>query len=80
MVVLLMSVMVFFGSVTLQAKNKEYKSQEAELKAQIEEAKERSKEIEEYQEYVQTDEYVKEIAREKLGLVDPDEILFKPAE
>lgn len=79
-VVLLMSVMVFFGSVTLQAKNKEYMSQEAELKAQIEEAKERSKEIEEYQAYVQTDEYVKEIAREKLGLVDPDEILFKPAE
>lgn len=79
-VVLLLAVMVFFGSIKLQAKNKEYKRQEAELETQIAEAKERAEEIEEYQEYVQTDEYAKEIAREKLGLVDPDEILFRPVE
>lgn len=79
-VVLLLAVMVFFGSVKLQAKNKEYMRQEAELEAQIAEAEERAEEIEEYQDYVQTDEYAKEIAREKLGLVDPGEILFKPVE
>lgn len=79
-VVLLLAVMVFFGSIKLQAKNKEYMRQEAELEAQIAEAEERSKEIEDYKNYVQTDEYAKEIAREKLGLVDPDEILFKPVD
>jgi len=79
-VVLLLAVMVFFGSIKLQAKNQEYMRQEAELEAQIAEAEARSKEIEDYKNYVQTDEYAKEIAREKLGLVDPDEIIFKPVD
>ena len=67
------------NAVKLQARNQDYKQQEAELKAQINEQKERSKEVKEYQKYVKTDEYIKEIAEEKLGLVDPDEIIFKPA-
>ena len=33
----------------------------------------------EEREYVQKEEYIKEVAKEKLGLVDPDEILLKPA-
>ena len=68
------------NAVTLQARNKSYKRQEAELKAQINEQKERAGEIKEYQEYVKTDEYIKEVAEEKLGLVDPNEIIFKPAQ
>ncbi|HAX53578.1 FtsB family cell division protein [Muricomes intestini] len=67
------------NALTLQAKNKDYKQQEEELRTQIKEQKERTKEIEEYKEYVKTDEYVKEMAEEKLGLVDPGEIIFKPA-
>ena len=66
--------------MTLQAKNKSYKQQEAELKSQINEQKERAEEIKEYEEYVKTDEYIKEVAEEKLGLVDPNEIIFKPAQ
>ncbi len=38
----------------------------------------RAKELEEYEEYVKTDEYVEEVAREKLGLVYKDEIIFEP--
>ena len=67
------------NAVKLQAKNQDYKQQEAELKAQISEQKERSKEVKEFKKYVKTDEYIKEVAEEKLGLVDPDEIIFKPA-
>ena len=33
-------------------------------------------EIAEYQEYTQTDEFVEDVAREKLGLVHDDEIVF----
>ena len=29
--------------------------------------------------YVQTKQYIEEIAKQKLGLVNPDEILLKPA-
>ncbi len=77
---LLLTGVLTVNSVMLQAKNKEYKEQEAELEAQIQEEKNRSEEIEDYEEYVKTDEYIKETAEEKLGLVDPDEVILKPAE
>ena len=73
-VLVLLICVLTVNAVTLQAKNKDYKQQEAELKAQISEQKERAKEVKEYEEYVKTDEYIKEVAEEKLGLVDPDEI------
>lgn len=68
------------GSLTLHARNTQYKEQEAELKAKIEDEEKRSEEIEKYEEYVQTDEYIKDTAENKLNLVDPNEIVFKPAE
>lgn len=68
------------NAVRLYQKNKVYKQQEAELEAQIKEEEERSKEVEAYEEYVKTDEYIKEVAEDKLGLVDPNEIIFKAAE
>ncbi len=68
------------GSVRLCAKIDSYKQQEAELQSQIEEAKKRAEEIKAYEEYVQTDDYVKDVAEEKLGLVDPEDIVFKPQE
>ena len=37
------------------------------------------RELEEYRVYVQTKQYIEEIAKQKLGLVNPDEILLKPA-
>ncbi len=68
------------NSVSLYARNEVYKQQEAELKAQIKEQKARSEKVEEYREYIKTDDYIKDVAEEKLGLVDPDEILFRPEE
>ena len=35
---------------------------------------------EEFEEYVKTDDYIKEMAEERLNLVDPNEIIFKPSE
>ncbi len=68
------------SSVSLQAKNEEYKAQEEELAAQIKEEEKRSKEVEEFEKYVKTDDYIKDTAEEKLNLVDPNEIIFKPSE
>lgn len=65
------------SSISIYSKNQDYKQQEAELEAQIKKEEERSKEIKEYQDYVKTDDYIKEVAEDKLGLVDPNEILFK---
>lgn len=80
MILFCLSGVLAVGSVTLHAKNAQYKEQEAELKAQIKDEEKRAEEIEKYEEYVQTDDYIKDTAESKLNLVDPDEIVFKPAE
>jgi len=49
-----------------------------ELKAQIEEERLREKDIEYLEIHIQTPEYIMELAREKLGLVYPNEIIFRP--
>ena len=72
-------VLVLCASATSSyAKNEEYKEREIKLQAQLNEERERTKEIEAYKEYTKTDEYVEGIAREKLGLVYPDEIILQP--
>ncbi len=65
------------ASISLHAKNKDYMAQEAELEAQIQDERDRAEEINELEEYVGTDEYVEDVAKEKLGLVYPNEILFE---
>ena len=76
-VVLLLTVMVSANSMTLKAKNREYQAQETELKEQIQAEKDRSEEIKELDKYVGTDKYVEDVAKEKLGLVHNNEIIFK---
>ena len=53
----------------LKTQEKEYSRQLAGLKKEKKEADKRAEELKEYEEYVKTDEYVEEVAREKLGLV-----------
>lgn len=79
-VLVCMTVMLGVGSMRLQAKNAQYKAQEAELQEQIREQEDRAKEIDEFEEYVKTDDYIKEMAEDRLNLVDPNEIVFKPSE
>ena len=79
MVLVVLSGVLAVSSVKLNAKNAQYKAQEEELEAQIKEEEQRAKEVKEFEEYVKTDDYIKETAKQKLGLVDPNEIIFKPS-
>ena len=63
---------------TLQQKNLDYQIREEKLEAALQEEEERKAELEEKKIYVRTKQYVEEVAKEKLGLVKPDEILLKP--
>ena len=76
-VVFLLFAVISVNSMTLRAKDQFYQAQEQELEEQIKEEKARSKEIEDLEEYVGTDEYVEDVAKEKLGLVHENEIIFK---
>ena len=76
-VILLLAVMVTVSSVELRAKNNAYIEQEQELEADIQAEKERAEEISDLEEYVGTDEYVEQQAKDRLGLVHENEIIFK---
>lgn len=76
-VIVMLTAVLSVASISLHEKNKNYKEQEAKLEAQLQEEMEREEEIAELEEYVGTDEYIEDVAKEKLGLIYPNEILFK---
>ena len=71
--VLILSVQI----VRLYQKNESYKAQEAALQVQLDEETERTQELEELEEEIDSDEYIEDIARSKLGMVKENEIIFK---
>lgn len=77
-VMLLLVVVLAVGGMSLKAKNRAYQAQQEELELQLKEAEERSREIDDLQEYIGSDSYTEEIARDKLGLAYPDEIVLEP--
>ena len=76
-VIVVLGVTLSVASISLHKKNQGYKAQETELQKQLEEEKVRAEEIDELEKYVGTDEYIEDVAKDKLGLVYPNEILFK---
>lgn len=76
-VVLMMCLLLTIQSYKLQVKAGEYRLREEELQTQLDNEKNRSEEIEELRDYVTTKKYIEEVAKDKLGLVYEDEIIFK---
>ena len=79
LVVASLAVVVNLKSTSMRKKELEYQIREEALEKQKTEEENRARELEEYRVYVQTKQYIEEIAKQKLGLVNPDEILLKPA-
>ena len=78
-VVASLAVVVNLKSTSMRKKELEYQIREEALEKQKTEEENRARELEEYRVYVQTKQDIEEIAKQKLGLVNPDEILLKPA-
>lgn len=77
LVVVMILVLVSVRSVELHSKIDAKTAEAMQLDAQIEAEEQRAIEIEAFGKEVQTKGYIEDIAREKLGLVYEDEILFK---
>ena len=75
-----MAIVVKMRSSSLKEKDLEYQAREESLRKQVDEEKQRAARLEEQRVYVQTKQYIEKVAKEKLGLVNPDEILLKPTE
>ncbi len=83
--VVVLFMLVFLPAVGFHVWNqsrvlKELKAEEATLQAQLSEEQARSIELEKQQEYYTSDSYIEKVAREQLGLVKPDEVVFKNQE
>lgn len=70
---------VVVGLQMLQKNNslRELREQEEKLEQQYEQELQISENLKDKEQYVHTDEYLEEMAR-KLGLLYPDEVIFKP--
>ena len=75
--VTLLTIVVFIRSVSLYQKLHQYETRIDALETQIETEEARTEEIEEFKKYTTTRKYIEEVAKEKLGLVYPGEIIFK---
>ena len=78
--VLCLLVVASVGKIQLRQKGEAYRQREEELLSAIAEEEARTEEIEEFRKYTETKKYVEEVAKERLGLVYEDEILFKATE
>jgi len=80
LLLLVMAGVMSVQMVSLYEKNQEYRGREQELQSQLEAEESRREELEKYEEYITTKEYIEKIAKTKLGLVYPNEVIFKEKE
>ncbi|WP_026509045.1 MULTISPECIES: FtsB family cell division protein [unclassified Butyrivibrio] len=75
--VALLLVVVLVRSISLVEKRDSYHNRIDILQSQIEQEEKRREEIAEFETYTTTRKYIEQVAKEKLGLVYPGEIIFK---
>lgn len=78
--IMTLTVVVGINSVSLRQKNAVYEARENELLAQIADEDARTEELEELSTYVKTKKYAEEVAKDKLGLVYENEIIFQESD
>ena len=77
LIVLILMLSLMAQSRNLQESLAGYETRAEALSQQIEDEKARTEEIEALKEYMLTDEYAEQAAREKLGMIKENEIIFQ---
>lgn len=80
LVIMMLAGVFAVNGYSLKQKQKEYIAKEEQLQAEIDKETERTEELVELKKYTKTKKYAEEVAKDKLGLVYDDEIVFKPEE
>lgn len=76
-VVLALLVALSIHTRALKREDEAYAAREEVLQSQLEAESKRSAELEEKSIYVQTRDYIEQIARDRLGLIAPDESVIR---
>lgn len=79
-IVLVFCAIMFVKKLQLDQLKQQYQTTLAVKEKEYEELLKEQESIEEYKTYVQTKSYIEQVAREKLGLVYEDEVLFESKE
>lgn len=84
-ILILASVVLFMTTVLVSvnrdaAKLKALREKKVQLEIQIQEQEKYSEELKQFSKYTKTKKYAEEVAKDKLGLVYSDEIVFRPDE
>lgn len=77
MILVVFAAVMSIQIVKVYQKDQEYAKKQAQLETQLEEEQTRAEEIEDYEAYVQSQEYIEDVAKSKLGLAYDNEIIFK---
>ncbi len=76
-VVLILILVMAHQSYNVYKRNALYTRQIDKIQNEINEEEGRSRRIEDMRSYIDSDEYIEKTAREKFGLVYPDEVIFR---
>lgn len=79
-VVSVLLIVLLFEGHSLKLKIDANDRKSAQLEQKIAEENQRTKDINDLQSYMQSDEYLEKAAKEKLGLIKDNEILFKESQ
>ena len=80
LVVAILFVAVYLNGSSMRRELEENQEKITRLKQEIEEEELRSKSIEEYRAYTETDQFIEQVAREKLGLLYEGETIFRESD
>ncbi len=77
MIVLVVFVAIGVNTYSTYLKYQDMKAQEAEIDLAIAEAEAEKEALLAKEEYMKTDDYVKDVAREQFGMIEPGEYILK---
>lgn len=78
-VVIVFCVCIGAKMISLRSEQNKLAEKQEILQRQLETEEQRQKDLEALEKYMQTKKYMEEVAKDKLGLVYPDEILIEPS-
>ncbi|MCR5485990.1 MAG: septum formation initiator family protein [Lachnospiraceae bacterium] len=77
-VVAMLITVIVIDAMSLKEKQRSLEDRKQSLGIQITAEEKRSEDLVEFEKFTKTKKYAEEVAKEKLGLVHEDEIIFKP--
>ncbi len=77
MIVVCFAIALGVFKFSLKKQEQAYVRKEQQLQEQIDSEKARAKELDELEDYMASDRYIEDVAREKLGMAYPNDLLLK---